>query len=129
MAEILKMKMSEDDTGEISISQVAEPKENNDIANKKYVDTSLNNLYSELINIKNKIVDELPDVGENGIIYFLKKSSGEENNQYDEYIYLSDISSYEKIGSTILDLTDYLLKTEATNLINSEIVNVLAGEY
>lgn len=129
MADILKMKMSEDDTGEINIKQVNTPKEDMDIANKKYVDDFVISVFGELVSIKQVIVTELPEVGEVGTIYFILNGSSENGNMYDEYIYVNETASFEKLGSITLDLTDYILKTDATAEIVNATVNTLQRSY
>jgi hypothetical protein len=42
----------------------------------------------------------------------VERTNSETNNVYDEYLYLND--NWEKIGSTEVDLTDYLKKTDLT---------------
>lgn len=58
-----------------------------------------------------KIVEELPteDI-RTKVIYFVPKIDEEEQNVYDEYIYINN--RWEHIGSTKVDLTDYYKKEE-----------------
>lgn len=57
-------------------------------------------------------VDRLPTSNiSNSTIYLLPKANSQSNNVYDEYIYLSSGAAWEKIGSTEVDLTNYLQKT------------------
>jgi hypothetical protein len=60
--------------------------------------------------VKMQVVDTLPDVGETDTIYLVKKSNPGEQNLYDEYVYAND--SWEHIGDTSVDLTDYYTKNE-----------------
>lgn len=74
--------------------------------------------------IKINIVEELPQTGSNDIIYFiLNSNSTEDNNIYDEYVWIESESKYEKLGSftTNIDLSQYLLKSggEITGTIYS----------
>ena len=50
-----------------------------------------------------EVVDSLPPSGEENIIYFVKSDSGSSNNHYDEYVWISSSSTFEKIGSTQID--------------------------
>jgi len=52
-----------------------------------------------------QIVQNLPTAGEKGIIYLVSHSHGVEDI-YDEYIWVTD--RFEKIGSTDIDLSNYL---------------------
>ena len=74
--------------------------------------------------IKINIVEELPQTGSNDIIYFiLNSNSTEDNNVYDEYVWIESESKYEKLGSftTNIDLSQYLLRSggEITGIIYS----------
>ena len=52
-----------------------------------------------------KVVTELPQTGEENIIYLVPKA-GEGNDVHDEYIWVN--SAYELIGTTAVDLSGYL---------------------
>lgn len=52
-----------------------------------------------------EIVQELPQTGTVGTIYFLPKVDSGTNDAYDEYLYTNN--TWEKIGSTEIDLSDY----------------------
>ena len=56
------------------------------------------------------IVQTLPAAGNQGTFYFVPNSQGSGNNVYDEYVYINN--SWEKIGTTEIDLSDYLQKTD-----------------
>lgn len=63
------------------------------------------------------IVDSLPDSGEKGKIYFVKKSSFL-NDTYDEYMWINE--AWEKLGTTSIDLSNYYTKTEADSLLENK---------
>lgn len=74
---------------------------------------------TELINnIKTtsfKVVDALPETGEGNIIYLVPRTSTEEQNIYDEYIWTG--TAWEKIsgsGGTAIDLSQYVKKSGDT---------------
>lgn len=56
------------------------------------------------------IVQTLPATGDQGTFYFVPNSQESGNNIYDEYVYINN--AWEKIGTTEIDLTDYLQKTD-----------------
>lgn len=68
-------------------------------------------------------VSDLPEIGESGIIYFVKKEKSEDSNLYDEYIWVIDSKTgegrYELIGVTTIDLSGYYTKEEVDNLIKN----------
>lgn len=56
-------------------------------------------------NIDYQIVDALPSEGTKGTIYLISNTEGKGDNIYDEYLYVN--SSFEKIGSTDIDIDKY----------------------
>lgn len=56
---------------------------------------------------KLSIVQELPLSGEKMVLYFVPKD-GTDNDIYNEYIWIDETSSFEFLGTTAVDLTDYL---------------------
>ena len=52
------------------------------------------------------VVDELPQTGEEGIIYLVPKTTSKTNNVYNEYMYID--STWELIGDTQADLSNYV---------------------
>ena len=59
-----------------------------------------------------KIVDALPSQGQKMVLYLVPKTSASGDNIYDEYIWLESTSSFELVGSTTVDLSDYATKDE-----------------
>ena len=60
-------------------------------------------------------------VGEDGVIY-LVQNSGSAPNSKDEYFWNTASTSYEKFGSTDIDLTPYLLKTDVVEVSQAEVL-------
>ena len=54
-------------------------------------------------NMKYEVVDSLPSSGNEQTIYFVKNDSSSSNNHYDEYVWISSSSTFEKIGSSQID--------------------------
>lgn len=75
-----------------------------------YSQEQINSLIGSTTTINFKIVDSLPGTGENNLIYLVPSSKQEENNVKDEYIWIDN--SWELIGSTKIDLSDYYTKDE-----------------
>ena len=57
-----------------------------------------------------QVVTQLPTTGKKGILYLVANSSGENQNTYDEYLWLTD--KYEKLGTRSIDLSAYAKKSE-----------------
>ena len=53
--------------------------------------------------MQHEVVDSLPSSGNEQTIYFVKNDSSSSNNHYDEYIWISSSSTFEKIGSSQID--------------------------
>lgn len=89
---------------------------------------ALDNLGVDLsAQLKREIVDELPTVGEDNVIYMVIRAEAEEQNVYDEYMYIN--GQWDKIGSTEtkgLEVFDLAVrsKEEVIALRN----DILAGE-
>ena len=80
------------------------------VATEEYVDSKFSAA------MKYTVVDVLPDVGKDNTIYLVKKTAPSTSDVYDEWLYVckdSESSTYvwEHIGSTEIDLSDYLNKT------------------
>lgn len=69
----------------------------------------LKTMISNLANLRIEVVSELPETGETNIIYLVKKS-GTNPDTHDEYVYVE--GSWEKIGNTEIDLSNYYTKDQ-----------------
>lgn len=82
--------------------------------NANQVQTAINEALGGITGITYSVVVELPSTGETGVIYLIN-NNGENPNIYDEYIYVNN--SFEKIGTTEVDLTNYVTKGELPTVI------------
>lgn len=57
------------------------------------------------------LVQSLPSVGEKMVLYLVSKG-GASPDVYDEYIWIEQTNSYEFLGTTAVDLTDYVKNTD-----------------
>lgn len=80
-----------------------------------YNRSQVNSLIGSITGPAFKIVDELPEEGVNGVIFLIEQGGGE--NVYDEYVWLEDGRTFELIGSTETDLSDYYTKAQTEALI------------
>jgi len=71
-----------------------------------------------------EILDELPAVGKEGVIY-LVPSGGEAPNLRDEYVWVN--GAFEVIGSTQVDLTGYVKDTDYASMTKAGLVKLSAG--
>lgn len=69
----------------------------------------LKEMINAIQSFNKEIVEELPHTGSNDTIYFvLNSDSTEDNNVYDEYVWIASKNKYEKLGSftTNIDVED-----------------------
>lgn len=88
------------------------------------VSSSIATALGNITGISFRIVDpdhDLPETGENGVIYLVPDIHSDENDYYDEYVWISSINTYEKIGNTDVDLSGYIRKDELYPITTSEI--------
>lgn len=95
--------------------------------NENQVNTLIANAIAGITSFEYQIVPSLPASGEKGVIY-LVSNNGSAPNIYDEYIWIASGSSgsFEKIGTTAVDLSGYWSKTELVSITNAEIDSVVA---
>lgn len=84
----------------------------NDMATKTYVNQQLANIN------KKQIVSSTTEMTDANTIYLIA-NSGSGNNIYDEYIVIN--GKAEKIGTTEIDLTNYLRDSDLVKISNEEI--------
>lgn len=86
-----------------------------------YTQNEVNDLLAGVTGISIEVVDTLPATGTNGVIYLVPHSHGT-GDSYDEYVWVSSKSAFEKIGNTDVDLSGYWSKTELVECTEEEIV-------
>ncbi len=80
-----------------------------------YIDgTATQDLYTAT-GLRFEVVEELPDEGQSGVIYLVPN----EDDTYDEYIWLEDEERFERVGNTDVDLTNYYTKSEVDTMVDS----------
>ena len=84
-----------------------------------YSSSEVDTLIWSIVGVEFEVVQALPQEWENWVIYLISNGwSG--TNVYDEYIWLSSQSKFEKIWTTEVDLTNYYTKTETDWLLNDK---------
>ena len=84
------------------------------------VQTLINSAIGNITSIRYEKVTSLPATGSNGVIYLVAHSHGTQDI-YDEYIWLSETKTYEKIGNTDIDLSAYVKKSELTAITTNDL--------
>ena len=88
------------------------------IATTEFVSKAVAAAVGSITGITFSVVATLPSTGAAGVIY-LMSNGGVAKNAYDEYIYVNN--SFEKIGTTAVDLSGYLKSTDVATISTSEI--------
>lgn len=115
-----KVSQLSNDSGFQNATQV-----NNTITGKGYqtrsqVQSLINSAMGNVTSIKYQKVDSLPTTGSNGVIYLVAHSHGTQDI-YDEYIWIADTKTFEKIGSTDIDLSAYVKSSELTAITTKDL--------
>lgn len=89
----------------------------------KDVTDAINEAIGGLTGISFEVVETLPTRGKAGVIYLVAHSHGAGDN-YDEYVWLEKSESYEKIGNTDVDLSNYVTKNDITIMTEQELAAI-----
>ena len=101
----------------------------NDLTNyylksETYTKTEINNIISNVKNGRFEVVQSLPTTDiDTATIYLVPKASAQTQNIYDEYICLNATTSpatWEKIGDTQIDLSNYVQKSSTVGLLKND---------
>lgn len=84
------------------------------------VQSLINSAVGNIASIKYEKVSSLPVTGSNSVIYLVAHSHGTQDI-YDEYIWIADTKTFEKIGNTDIDLSGYVKKPELTAISTNDL--------
>lgn len=73
-------------------------------------ETEIQEMIANSSKLKKEVTTSLPATGKDDVIYLVKDTSGKDNNNYLEYLWID--SKWELIGSTQVDLSGYATKSE-----------------
>lgn len=90
------------------------------------VNAMITTAMANIDHLKRKVVDELPDVAtaSASTIYMVPLETPGGDNKFSEWMIID--GAWEKTGSSEVDLSDYLQKTEIGSISNTTIENILA---
>lgn len=112
-------------TPDSAMSDVSENAVQNKVI-KQYVDAAV----GAVVGVEFRKVQSLPAQGENGVIYLLPKSgTPPTGNVYEEWIWISADSSYEKIGETSIDLSGYVQSSDLVEITTNDIDAMFATVF
>lgn len=114
-------------TMDTEMSDVSENAVQNKVI-KEYVDSAV----GSVVSIEFRIVQSLPAEGENGVIY-LVPNGGSGTNVKDEYIWIPGSGgasgSWEKIGTTDVDLSGYVQATDLVEVSTADIDSMFSTVF
>lgn len=84
-----------------------------------YNKNQVNNLVDSVSGPVYEKVEELPEEGKNNVIYLIPDETTQQDNIFDEYVWIPDGKFFEKIGSTQADFNNYYTIEEVNALIPS----------
>lgn len=84
------------------------------------VKSAISTAVGEITQISYSKVSSLPATGATGVIYLVAHKHGTQDI-YDEYIWMADSRTFEKIGTTDIDLSGYVKKTDLTAITTDEL--------
>lgn len=92
-----------------------------------YTKPEVNQLISVIPRFDIEVVQALPtqDISES-TIYLVPSASQQARNSYDEFIYVSN--TWEQIGTTAIDLSNYYTKSETNTLLNDKQDTLTPGD-
>jgi hypothetical protein len=105
----IPIKVSDLDNDSDFVSRSVADLENYYVKTQTYTREEINQKIGAIKTASFEVVDTLPASGEENIIYLVPKVGGEVPDTHDEYIWVD--GAWELIGSTQIDLSNYLQKT------------------
>lgn len=84
------------------------------------VQSLINSAVGNVTSIRYEKVTGLPATGATGVIYLVAHSHGTQDI-YDEYIWIADTKTFEKIGNTDIDLSGYVKATDLAAITTDEL--------
>ena len=88
------------------------------------VSTAIQSALANVTGISYQVISSFPQTGQAGVIYLIS-NGGSNPNIYDEYIWYNN--NYEKIGTTDVDLSGYMLTTDMVAITNNEIDTITSN--
>lgn len=84
------------------------------------VNSAISTAVGNITQISYSKVSSLPAIGATGVIYLVAHKHGTQDI-YDEYIWMADSRTFEKIGNTDIDLSGYVKTTDLTAITTDEL--------
>lgn len=89
------------------------------VANTAFVQAAIQNAVKDLTGLDVVVVDSLPETGEKNTLYYVRKTTPQNQNAFDEYMWVNN--AWEFIGSNEIDLSNYVSKDQMVPITTDEI--------
>lgn len=86
------------------------------IYTKEEADAAIATAIANAGHLTREIVESLPETGKENIIYMIPNSSNENQNIYDEYMYINN--KFEKLGTSEVDLSGYVTSSNLNSILD-----------
>lgn len=99
------------------------------VVSPENLDYILKAIYSDFENVGGlipKFVDVLPDVGEEKILYLVPNGLALDQNVRNEYLWDSERNVYECVGTTAIDMSNYIQKSDLQPMTTDELDAMIA---
>lgn len=101
-------------------TNVSQLTNDNGFQTQSQVQSLINSAVGSITSIRFEKVTSLPATGSDSVIYLVAHSHGTQDI-YDEYIWLSETNTYEKIGNTDIDLSGYVKESELIAITTNDL--------
>lgn len=85
------------------------------------VNSAITEAVGKITGLSASVVTTLPTTGVAGTIYFVAHSHSDNNDSYDEYIWITSASKFEKIGHTDVNLSGYAKTADFSEIGTTEL--------
>lgn len=94
-----------------------------DYINEDRLNSAIQDEIAKIPTMSVSVLDRLPDTGDEKVIYLIPAANSSDKNVKDEYLWVD--GSFELIGSTTIDLTQYWSKDELSVMTSEELEEIL----
>lgn len=92
------------------------------LKSETYTKLEVQQLIASIPQFRVRVVQSLPETGERMVLYLVPKD-GEAPDVYNEYIWVEEEEEFELLGSTSVDLSDYVTTSDLTTALADYVTN------
>lgn len=94
--------------------------------NLEYVLETIYSNFKDVAGLTPEFVDILPDVGEKNVLYLVPNSMAIDQNVRNEYLWDAERNVFECVGTTAIDMTEYIKKADLQPMTTTEVDAMIA---